>query len=225
VDGSGNTGVLGSGNNIGVLGHSTSGEGVLGTSTSGIAVSGTSTSSIGVEATGSSSSAIAGVQGSNTSTSIAVRANGNGGPLFVGNNSLGVDIFTVDNAGNAHAHSFTADLAAATGLKVVTYSPQAGEPTIEDFGEAQLSNGAAYVQIDSRFAGTMAHGLSYLVFITPEGMTQGTLCVTQRTSSGFAVRENQGGRSNVPFAYRIVAKPFGNQAPRLPLFVERRVPS
>jgi hypothetical protein len=225
VDGSGNTGVLGSGTNIGVLGHSTSGEGVLGTSSSGVAVSGTSTSSSGVlGSTGSSSSAIAGVQGNNTSTSIAVRANGIGGPLFVGNGSSAADVFTVDDTGNVHAHSFTANLAAATGQKVVTYAPQASEPTIEDFGEAQLTNGSAYVQFDSRFAGTMARGLSYLVFITPEGMTHGTLCVTQRTASGFTVQENQGGRSSVAFAYRIVAKPFGNQAPRFPLFVEHRVP-
>jgi hypothetical protein len=57
-----------------------------------------------------------------------------------------------------------------------------------------------------------------MVMVTPEGMTQGVLCVTQRTPSGFVVQENMGGRSTVPFAYRLVAKPFGSTAARLPLF-------
>lgn len=56
-----------------------------------------------------------------------------------------------------------------------------------------------------------------MVQITPEGMTHGVLCVTQRTAGGFVVQENMGGRSTVPFSYRIVAKPYGSTAPRLPL--------
>jgi hypothetical protein len=239
VDGSGNTGVLGSGSNIGVLGSSSntgvqgnsSGEfatGVQGNSSgkfgTGVQGNGTGTFGVGVSGTGGS----IGVVGINTSAqSIAVQATGtnSGGLLFQGYiPASDTHVFIVDESGNVRAHTFTTNLAAATGQKFVTYAPQASEPTIEDFGEAQLTNGSAYVRFDGRFAGTMARGLSYLVFITPEGMTQGTICVTQRTSSGFAVRENQGGRSSVPFAYRIVAKPFGNQAPRLPLLVEHRVP-
>jgi hypothetical protein len=69
----------------------------------------------------------------------------------------------------------------------------------------------------------MAHGLSYLVFVTPEGDNRG-LYVTQKSANGFAVHESQGGHSSLAFSYRIVAKPFGNQIPRLPFLVEHRVP-
>jgi hypothetical protein len=57
-------------------------------------------------------------------------------------------VMSLDNAGNLHAHSFTADLAASTGQKLVAYEPKTSEPIIEDFGEAQLNNGSAYVRLD-----------------------------------------------------------------------------
>jgi hypothetical protein len=143
--------------------------------------------------------------------------------MFVGNNSVGFDTFTVDDAGNVHAHSFTADLATASGRKVMTYAPRASEPIVEDFGQALLTNGSAYVHIDRNFADTMARGANYLVFITPEGDNRG-LYVTQKSAGGFVVHESQGGHSKLAFSYRIVAKAFGEQAQRLPVWVEHRVP-
>jgi hypothetical protein len=171
----------------------------------------------GVQGSAATSTAF-GVQGNNTSgaTSVAIRANGFGGPLFVGNNSFGNDVFTVDDGGNVHAHSFTADLAVATGARVVTYALQASQPTIEDVGEATLIAGQAYVRIDAAFAATMARDTTYLVFLTPQGPTQGSLYVTQKSPAGFAVRENYTGRSTVAFDYRIVARPYGVRAQRLP---------
>jgi hypothetical protein len=138
------------------------------------------------------------------------------GNLMVGVNNSSQIVMRLDGAGNMHAHSFTADLTATTGQKLVSYTPRASEPTIEDFGEAQLSNGSAYVRLEPRFASTMARGLSYLVFITPEGDNRG-LYVTQKTPAGFAVRECQGGHSMLAFSYRIVAKPFGSHEARLPV--------
>jgi hypothetical protein len=132
-------------------------------------------------------------------------------------------VMRLDNAGNMHAHSFTADLAATTGQKVTTYSTQASEPTIEDFGEAQLTNGAAYVRLEPRFASTMDRAVNYLVFITPEGDNRG-LYVTQKSAAGFVVRESQGGHSTLAFSYRIIAKPFANESPRLPNYVARKAP-
>jgi hypothetical protein len=145
-----------------------------------------------------------------------------GSNLFEGNSNA-ANVFNVDTSGNVHGHSFTADLAASTGQKLVTYAPQASEPTIEDFGEAQLTNGAAYVRLDQRFATTIARGSNYLVFITPEGDNRG-LFVTQKSALGFAVRESQGGHSTLAFSYRIVAKPFGNASPRLPNYTTRKEP-
>jgi hypothetical protein len=90
------------------------------------------------------------------------------------------------------------------------------QPTLEDNGEAQLVNGMARVALDPAFGATIDR-TSYMVQVTPEGMTRGVLCVTQRTPAGFFVQENMGGRSTVPFSYRIAARPYGSTAPRLPL--------
>jgi hypothetical protein len=102
-----------------------------------------------------------------------------------------------------------------TGRPVETYSTQQTEPTIEDFGQGQLINGEAAVHLDPAFANTMDMRKSYLVFITPDGDSRG-LYTTQKTASGFIVRENGGGRSTLAFDYRIVGKPYGNNSPRLP---------
>src|SRR5471030_1744778 len=98
------TGVSGQGNTgIGVLGSSTNNLGVAGTSTLSVGVVGNSTSLTGVEGiTNSSKATNAGVQGDNNATTVAVRASGFGGPLFVGNNSSSIDVFTVDDGGNVN---------------------------------------------------------------------------------------------------------------------------
>ena len=94
------------------------------------------------------------------------------------------------------------------------------EPTIEDNGEAQLADGRAYVKLDSQFANVIDQTAQYLVSVTPEGDCRG-LYVADRTPDGFAVRELEGGRANVAFEYRIVAKRFGVRASRLPFLAER----
>lgn len=103
------------------------------------------------------------------------------------------------------------------------FNAVASEPTIEDNGEGALVNGNAYVPLDPKFANVIAQDSSYLVTVTPEGDCNG-LFVTQRTSSGFVVRELHGGRSSVDFAYRIVAHRYGIATTRLPLVPERRIP-
>jgi hypothetical protein len=94
------------------------------------------------------------------------------------------------------------------------YTPRETLPTVEDFGEAQLTAGRAYVRIDPPFADTIDQQADYFVFITPEGPSDGVY-VTQKSATGFEVMENPGGRSNIAFQYRIVAKPYGENAPRL----------
>lgn len=166
-------------------------------------------------------SATEGVEGQNSSTGDAIFANGFGGLLFRGNNSAAQNVFEVDDTGEVFAvgYNFIADATklqhTSSGQTVKTYSSQAAQPTLEDTGEAQLVDGMARVALDPSFAATIDRS-NYIVFVTPEGMTRGVLCITQRTPNGFAVQENMGGRSSVPFAYRIVAKPYGSTSPRLP---------
>ena len=136
--------------------------------------------------------------------------------------STGNFVFQVTNAGDVHAHSFTSDLAAtriqptATGRKVQTYAQQSSQPSLEDFGEAQLVNGQAYVRLSPDFANVIDQRSKYLVVVTPEGPSRG-LYVTQETPVGFAVMENPGGHSTLAFSYRIVAKPLGSREARLPM--------
>jgi hypothetical protein len=248
---SGRAGVLGNdtsasgGGNAGVRGLSSIGDGVFGQSNTGIGLFGTSTNFFGVEGTSSADDGVfgfsgnangvegdtfstlstnAGVQGSNGAFSIAIRAKGFGGPLFVGNNNSATDVFTVDNSGNITIAGliFTggtcstgcAPKAASPGVHIVSYAPREAQPTMEDFGEARLVSGQAYVKLDPAFANVIDQRASYLVFITAEGDNKG-LYVSQKSLDGFVVRESQGGHSTVAFSYRIVAKPYGPSQPRL----------
>ncbi|HLJ83536.1 MAG TPA: hypothetical protein VKT51_05130 [Candidatus Eremiobacteraceae bacterium] len=102
----------------------------------------------------------------------------------------------------------------SAGTRVDTYAPQAAQPSLEDFGEAQLDGGVADIPLDPRFAAAMDTTTRYFVTLTPEGDCRG-LYVARRDASGFIVRELQGGRSSIAFTYRIVAKPLGNDSPRL----------
>ncbi len=156
------------------------------------------------------------------STNSLVTEDGSGSPTF-----------WVDNGGNAHVRGllFTSGPCSAGCLKpngsparlVQRYTPQEAVPTIEDVGEAQLLGGSAYVRIDSAFANVMDQNATYLVFVTPQGLTRG-LYVTNKTAQGFQVKEEPGGSASVAFDYRIVAKPLGQSAPRLPMVATPLVP-
>ena len=102
--------------------------------------------------------------------------------------------------------------------RVISYAPSESQPSMEDFGQAQLVGGRAFVRIDAAFANVIDKNSGYLVFITPEGDSRG-LYITQKSAAGLMVRENGGGRSSLAFDYRIVAKPFGDDSQRLPTVV------
>jgi hypothetical protein len=156
----------------------------------------------------------------------AVFALGYGGDLYASNNSDQVNSFYVTDAGDVHitgkiytsgsCSSGCVRQADGPGVHVISYTPSESQPTMEDFGEGQMVNGSAYVRLESTFAKTIDQTSDYLVFITPEGDSRGVY-VTQKSPSGFTVRENQGGRSTLSFGYRIVAKPYGDSSPRLPM--------
>lgn len=106
--------------------------------------------------------------------------------------------------------------------RVAEYAASEAEPTIEDNGEGVLAGGRAYVALDPKFASVIDTTSAYLVTVTPEGDCDG-LYVTGRTPAGFIVREIHDGHSNVGFAYRIVAKKFGEHAARLPMMPVKHV--
>jgi hypothetical protein len=99
--------------------------------------------------------------------------------------------------------------------RVKNYAPREPVPTSEDVGEAQLVDGRASVTLEPAFANVIDRTAGYVVLITPEGNNRG-LYVANRGATTFEVREAEGGRSTIAFAYRIVAHPYGTQASRLP---------
>jgi hypothetical protein len=196
---------------IGIIGNAalSSGIGILGNARDGVGIIGNSANSVGMIAQGSGA------------TSEALRVvNSSSGPLMRGYNGS-VEVMSLDNAGNftvtgavtafGSPNLVTRD---SSGGAKVMYAAKQSVATVEDVGEAQLVNGEAHVTIDAAFASTMDPNQRYLVFITPQGDTDG-LYVTSKTRSGFVVREHDG-RSNLAFDYRIVAKPYGSREQRLP---------
>lgn len=222
--GNGVTGSTSSGS--GVEGTSSSGNGVTGSTNSGTGVVGTSSSGNGV--TGATSSAI-GVKGVTSGTNthavalVASSSGGGDGLLFAGDGKGG-QVAELDTQGNwTISGTITTSGSCSKGCvrrREGSYGETAAEPTISDNGEATLRYGAAFVQLDPNFANAIDSYRGYFVLITPEMDTRG-LYVAQRTASGFTVRENMGGRSSGTFAYRIVAHPYGNHAPRLPYLVQK----
>ena len=113
----------------------------------------------------------------------------------------------------------TGTISASTALKdgehaVKTYSVQSAENWYEDAGSAQLIKGVAHVQLDPAFGQTVNTGVEYHVFLTPNGDSEG-LFVSNKTADGFEVHEQHGGRSNIAFDYRIMAKRAGHENERL----------
>jgi hypothetical protein len=98
------------------------------------------------------------------------------------------------------------------GLRAV-YSMASPECWLEDFGSADLVDGAADVALELVFSAAVRTD-NYSVFVVPEGDCRG-LYVSGKGQHGFTVRELQGGNASVPFSYRVVARRSDVDAPRL----------
>lgn len=192
-------GVKGIGNSIGVDGENVAdfGIGVLGTGSGlqGIGVAGASNEGVGVLARG------------NLLTSIALFAHhGQGGlaGFFVGQMLVQGGLTVVGSKSAAVPHP--------DGSHRLLYCVESPESWFEDFGEEQLVDGKAEVRLDPDFVAVIKSN-RYHVFVTPYGNSNG-LYVTHRNSKGFRVREQNDGKGNVTFSYRVVAKRKGIKAER-----------
>ncbi len=140
-----------------------------------------------------------------------------------GNLGLGVPVPSarLDVAGNARISGDLIVLGAKSSAvplsdhrRVRLYAVESPENWFEDFGRAELADGTATVRLDDVFRDTIEPS-DYHVFLTPEGDCAG-LYVAGKTAAGFTVRELHGGRANVAFAYRIVARRKGYAGIRFP---------
>ncbi len=90
--------------------------------------------------------------------------------------------------------------------KKIMFATEAPEVFFEDFGSGQLINGTATINIDPIFTKNITvndeHPLR--VFIQLEGDCNGVY-VTNKSATGFTVKELQNGNSNIAFSWHIVA--------------------
>jgi len=92
------------------------------------------------------------------------------------------------------------------GDKVNLYCPEAPEIYFQDYGEGQLINGKAHIELDPDFAlnVTINEKHPLRVFIQLEDDCQGVY-VTNKTKTGFDVIELNGGSSNAKFMWTVTA--------------------
>ena len=104
---------------------------------------------------------------------------------------------------------------------VALYAVESPENWFEDFGSGKLIAGAAQIVLDPTFGQTVNTEITYHVFLTPNAECRG-LYVAQKSPGSFEVRELRGGKSNVTFDYRIVARRKGYENLRLLKMPENR---
>jgi|HubBroStandDraft_1064217.scaffolds.fasta_scaffold09900_2 hypothetical protein len=120
----------------------------------------------------------------------------------------------IDGGGDLVCSGTVSGAVPAGAQQVSVYATQSTENWFEDAGAGQLLNGSTRIDLDATFAQTVNTGVAYHVFLTPKGDCKG-LYVSGETAQGFEVHEMGGGRSNIAFDYRIMAKRSGFENVRL----------
>jgi hypothetical protein len=130
-------------------------------------------------------------------------------------------VFSVDANGNLNisgnltvsgTKSSTAKL--QNGREIALYAVESPENWFEDFGSGEMNNGVAWIPLEASFAEATNATVSYHVFLTANGDSNG-LYVSRKTTTGFEVREHGGAASNVAFDYRIVVRRRGYETIRM----------
>ncbi|MDZ7338121.1 MAG: hypothetical protein ONB30_06260 [candidate division KSB1 bacterium] len=176
------------------------------------------------QAYGASGAWVMGVQGYGENTSSGPAYGGN---FYVSSSGTGVHygVYAQEAAGGTGAAVYAAGDLVASGNKSAVLRTSRGhrlmsviespEVWFEDFGEGQLVNGRAHVELDPLFLETVTINAEHpmKVFIQLRDDCRGTYVKTSTT--GFDVFELQGGTSNASFSYRVVAKRKGYEGQRL----------
>ena len=223
ANGTGSTGVYGSGSYYGVQGIS---------SNVGVYASGTGSGGTGIVASGNygiygqgngyygvhgESNSGNGVEGvSNSGTALYAESSGANPTVWFNSNDIGNEVFVVAYLGNpgcvVDLLGFTCDVGSVSLIvpvdagshRVALYAVQSAQNWFEDFGSGQLSGGSAVVHLESTFAQTVNTEVDYHVFLTPNDDCKG-LYISHKSPASFEVHELGSGTSNVKFDYRIVA--------------------
>jgi hypothetical protein len=227
-------GIVGVGGNFGATNNADgvqgfangTGSGVVGYGggTSGIGVHGVSTNGTGVH--GSTSTGLYGVYG------LAGSHQGAGGVVGVATTAGTIGFAGAAFAPATDAGHFTGNVSifgslGVSGAKYAVvkggdgqyrgmYAVESPECWFEDFGKAKLVNGQAVVTIDPLFA-QHVHSGDYHVFLTAYSDTNG-LHVAGQSGAAFTVAEHNGGKNNLTFSWRVVARRADITGERLPIW-------
>jgi hypothetical protein len=189
-DANGASGVVGLNDlNVGVFGQGNARAGVLGLSGTGNGVEGFSTGK-GRGVYGQSTNGV-GVMGLSSKPNLAGLAGFFQGRLVVVGSFV---VYGQKSAAVPHPD----------GTHRLLYCMESPECWFEDFGEAKLVKGRAKVELEPGFA-SLVKTDNYHVFLTPYGASNG-LYVSRRGKSEFEVAEQNDGKSNLSFSFRIAAR-------------------
>ncbi|MGL4598387.1 MAG: hypothetical protein ACRCYO_12720, partial [Bacteroidia bacterium] len=153
-------------------------------------------------------------QYNNTAFGLAVVGIGFGGGLPAGNLDIAVVGWRANNAN--YSGYFNGNHVIANGTKTASVGTQWGnqllyclespEVWFEDIGSGQLVNGVCRIELDSIFKQVTVIDPKHQmhVFVQMEGESEDVY--VEKGMTGFTVKEKNGGKSNVSFSYRIVAK-------------------
>ncbi len=229
-DTSGDNAVVGynAGNGTGVAGVNEAASDASPSSTSDLGVYAQSTIGDGIYATSTNANGAFITSATSVTQGLFTLAvyNSNSSPadLIAASSPNCLPCFDVDGSGNLTINGSITDANGSyartrnPNTDVLSYGAEETEPTMEDVGSARLVEGRAQVPLAQDFRQTIDSS-SYLVFLTPQGDSNG-LYVESKSASGFVVRESHGGRSTLAFDYRIVAQQYGAHDGRLPHYAK-----
>jgi hypothetical protein len=127
--------------------------------------------------------------------------NGNGDYAYVGGRTAGGVIQKINGPG-----AVSTIVKNTKGSLINLYCPESPEILFQDFGNGNLVNGQAHIDLDPDFSKNILVNNNHplRVIIQLEGDCKGVF-VTNKTGNGFDVKELQNGNSNVAFTWFVSA--------------------
>jgi len=103
----------------------------------------------------------------------------------------------------------------ASGTNTVMYTSVSMDVTVQTSGYAVLSNGRTSIDFDPAFTAAISSETPVVVTVTPTGNSNGVY-LSEVSSKGFKVLENNDGKSSVTVSYIAIGKRAGYEHPNLP---------
>jgi hypothetical protein len=100
------------------------------------------------------------------------------------------------------------------GTNTVLYTYVSTDVCVQTSGTATLSSGKATIAFDHAFASIVSSKEPVVITVTPIGESNGVY-LSDVTSAGFSVMENNAGKSNITVNYIVIGKRAGYENPQL----------